>query len=84
MAQVESTLPRRVIDISNPQRPFLDEGRSRNDQYVTLSYKWGEPSRYVTTMKNLRGHEKEIPLKGLPWTFRDAVHVAHGLGFKLL
>ncbi|KAF2490589.1 HET-domain-containing protein [Lophium mytilinum] len=81
-AQGEGTLPRRIIDISSPQHPFLDDGNSRKGSYLTLSYKWGESHRYVTTTETEGKHRKEVPLKELPWTFKEAIHVADSLGFR--
>ncbi|KAF2810918.1 HET-domain-containing protein [Mytilinidion resinicola] len=81
-AQGETTLPRRIIDITSPQHPFLDDGNDRKGEYLTLSYKWGESHRYVTTTETESKHRKEIPLKDLPWTFKEAIHVAHSLGFR--
>jgi hypothetical protein len=55
-----------------------------NLSYVTLSYKWGESRRYVTNTQNLELHKTEIPLKALPWTFKDAIYVANTLRFSWL
>lgn len=37
--QVAGKLPSRVINITNPSRPVLDEGSNREEPYITLSYK---------------------------------------------
>jgi len=81
--QKRGHLPSRIIDISNPQRPILAKGLGRDEPYVTLSYKWGEARRCITTTVNLMQHTKlGIPLSELPCTFKDAIFVASSLGFR--
>lgn len=81
--QKPSRLPNRIIDISDPQKPILSDGLGRDEPYVTLSYKWGEARRYITTSKNLAQHTKQgIPLSELPQTFKDGIFVASSLGFR--
>jgi hypothetical protein len=77
-------LPKRIINIADPERPFLASPSDMNLSYVTLSYKWGESRRYVTNLQNLEQHKTKIPLKALPWTFKDAIYVANTLGFSWL
>jgi Heterokaryon incompatibility protein (HET) len=77
-------LPRRVIDVTNPQAPFLRLGNGQHSRYVTLSYKWGDSRKYTTSCKNFLQHLREISFRMLPWTFRDAVQVTNGLGFRYL
>ena len=57
--QQKGHLPSRIINISNPQKPILHEGLHRDEPYITLSYKWGEARRYITTTKNLMRHTKQ-------------------------
>jgi hypothetical protein len=81
--QKRGHLPNRIIDISDPQNPILDDGSDREEPYITLSYKWGEAHRYVTTAESLERHRKQgIPLSELPQTFKDAIFVASFLGFR--
>ncbi len=82
--QIVGTLPTRIINVSNPQEPRLEEGLHRSDAYVSLSYMWGNLHRYVTTKANLRAHKHALPLSQLPLTFKDAIHVTHMLGFQWL
>jgi len=83
-AQRDIKFPRRIINISDPSSPFLENGENKVDQYVTLSYKWGQSKRYVTTTNNLKTHMKEIPIKDLPQTFIEAIKVASILKFRWL
>jgi hypothetical protein len=81
--QKKGPLPFRIIDISDPQKPHLNEGLDRDEPYITLSYKWGETRRYVTTTQNLERHTQQgIAIRDLPKTFKDAIFVASMLGFR--
>lgn len=82
--QGDGRLPRRVINISNPDLLYMEDGQDRKADYVTLSYKWGDCKKYNTTSLNLQQHQKEIPFHKLPLTFREAVDVARALGFQWL
>lgn len=82
--QGDGTLPRRVINISNPERPFLEDGLDRKGEYVSLSYKWGDCEKFLTTSLNVGQHQQEISLQKLPKSFREAISVAYALGFQWL
>jgi hypothetical protein len=79
-------LPRHVIDISRPDRPVLVRTYNRQKgTYACLSYKWGNAVKYVTTTSNYGGHiNYHIRPDRLPRTWRDAIAVAHLLGFEYL
>lgn len=78
-------LPGRVIDVNDRQKPILVEGVRSDEPYITLSYKWGESRRYISTTENLTQHTKQgIPLEKLPQTFKDAIFVTNTLGFRWL
>ena len=83
-SQKTSCLPTRVINVSNPDRPFLELGHGRKLNYVTLSYKWGTSNEYMTTQLNEAHHFREISLKQLPKTLQDAINVTCWLGFSYL
>lgn len=80
------TLPARLINVENPQCPFLQETSSMSSppRYAALSYCWGEGDRLTTTMSTLSAFETSIPLPCLPKTFRDAIHATHQLGLPFL
>lgn len=82
--QAQSVLPTHVIDIHDPESPFLVKGGGRHDQYVTLSYKWGGSRKVTTTTANLQQHESSIPFRHLPRTFKEAIYIAHSLSFRWL
>lgn len=77
-------LPTRIINVSDPREPRLEDGLRRPQRYVTLSYMWGTRQRYVTTKANLGAHTTSLPLTQLPLTFKDAMYVTYMLGFQWL
>ncbi|KAK1829442.1 heterokaryon incompatibility protein-domain-containing protein [Podospora conica] len=79
------TFPLRLINVENPQFPFLQETNNiPNPRYAALSYCWGEGSRATTTMSTLSAFQTSLPLSRLPKTFRDAIHATHKLGLTFL
>lgn len=79
-------LPARLINVENPQCPFLQETSSMSSlpRYAALSYCWGEGDRLTTTMVTLSAFKTSLPLPNLPKTFRDAIHATHQLGLPFL
>ncbi|CAI6334227.1 unnamed protein product [Periconia digitata] len=77
-------LPTRVINVSDPLHPVLENGGARFLDYVTLSYMWGVTKRYTTKKENLDSQYARIPLELLPRTFRDAITFTHHLGLSYL
>ncbi len=82
--QKDSQLPTRVINVSNPRRPFLEPGGLKKLNYVTLSYKWGSSMDYMTSKSNVKDHHKKIIFEKLPKTLQEAIEVTHRLGFSYL
>ncbi|KAK4205915.1 heterokaryon incompatibility protein-domain-containing protein, partial [Rhypophila decipiens] len=86
----EPKLPTRLVDVSDPERPFLQERhtlpRSRpNTQYVALSYCWGQGKKFRTLRDNYEIFKATgIPCFDLPQTFKDAIHAAHSLGYQYI
>ncbi|KAH7032715.1 heterokaryon incompatibility protein-domain-containing protein [Microdochium trichocladiopsis] len=81
-------LPRRLIDVGNPQRPFLLNVNAlvekRKVSYVALSYCWGEGERVMTLKSNYKQHLDRLPLENLPKTFSHAFEVTRKLGFQFV
>jgi hypothetical protein len=78
-------LPLWVIEISdNGLAAKLVPGSSRVARYVTLSYRWGEVTRYTMTTANRSSLQQGIPLDQPPKTFSDAIELTHKLGYKYL
>ena len=80
-----ASLPLWVIHITgNGLAAKLLPGVGRVEPYVTLSYKWGQVTRYTMTTANRSSLQHEIPLDQLPKTFLDAIELTHKLGYKYL
>ncbi|KAJ1328915.1 HET domain-containing protein [Microdochium nivale] len=83
-------LPRRLVDVSDPQRPLLvnvaalPRRQRRAARYVALSYCWGDGERVMTLKSNYESHLHGIPLGNLPKTFVDAFKVARELSFQYI
>lgn len=82
--QSQGSLPSRIINVSDPKHPFIEDGESRDEQYVTLSYKWGEYIKYTTSKENIESHYTKISLEKLPKTFEQAIDITFKLGFRWL
>ena len=82
--QSRGSLPSRIINVSDPKRPFIEHGESRDEKYVTLSYKWGENIKYTTSKQNIESHYTAIPMDKLPKTFQQAINITFKLGFRWL
>jgi hypothetical protein len=80
--QSRGSLPSRIINVSDPKRSFIEHGESRDEQYVTLSYKWGENIKYTTSKQNIESHYTAIPMDKLPKTFQQAIDITFKLGFR--
>lgn len=52
--------------------------------YATLSYCWGKKKFTQLRSDNLDAYELEIPLEGLPRTFRDAFRIVSALGIDFI
>lgn len=81
----------RLIDVGSPdgkQLPALIEGfeDTREVEYITLSYRWGNPSAdmLTTTAETIDQRKAGIPMELLPKTMRDAVIITRRLGIRYL
>ncbi|OCL06724.1 HET-domain-containing protein, partial [Glonium stellatum] len=78
-------LPTRLIDVSVPGKPFLYvSGLEETGAYASLSYCWGGPQPFKTTLENIEEYQKILPESELPQTIRDAITASHQLGFQFL
>ena len=81
----EGTTPTRLINVENPTRPFLETTSHTNqDPYIALSYSWGLGPKFSTVKANVEAHKTGIPIDKLAQNFKDAIRVAHKLGYKYL
>lgn len=82
-------LPTRVIDVgsANAGEPRLVESRGLHDNYVALSYCWGDPQvhpRMRTLKTNYDDHMRCIKYSSMPRTIQDAVTICRKLGVQYL
>ena len=83
-----SPMPTRVIDVgtTGSQTIHLHETTgTQEDDYVALSHCWGDSATVPQTNSgNYHQHKDSIPISTLSNTFRDAIEVTRGLGFRYL
>jgi len=58
--------------------------QNNNAEYIALSHCWGLEPTIVTTISNIEMMKTEILMEKLPYTFRDAVTIAHHLNIRYL
>jgi hypothetical protein len=77
--------PLRLLDIrdkDNAKVCSLDA--TRLDQYVALSYCWGEDQLFKTTLSTLGSRKEGISVSALPKTIRDAIEITRQLNIDFL
>lgn len=78
-------LPDRVIDCSNPDRPYIVlTGGNMKGRYITLSYIWGGPQRLTTTQNIATYVAYGLEILDFPKTIREAIVATNGLGIRYL
>lgn len=82
-------LPTRVIDVgyTNPSEPRLVESRGLHDNYVALSYCWGDAKLHPpmkTLKENYDAYKRCIEFSSMPRTIQDAVTICRKLGVRYL
>lgn len=79
---MDSALPTRVLDLSDPNIIRLKEGGK--GRYACLSYCWGKGEFVMTTTETLESHRHGIEKQSLPQTLQDAITFCRELGIKYL
>ncbi|KAL6401896.1 tol protein [Ilyonectria robusta] len=78
-AEDTTLLPTRVIDLGAPEepgsQPRLFLSKKTSGQYIALSHRWSKTIAVKLKRENLFQYEKELPVDGMPPTFRDAIEV---------
>ncbi|TVY54899.1 hypothetical protein LCER1_G004851 [Lachnellula cervina] len=81
-------LPTRVIDVGelgNSQSVRLHvRDRDEKAEYVALSYCWGGPQLFTTTISTLEDNIRSLPENKLPKTIQHAILVTRCLGIRYL
>lgn len=74
-------LPNRTLEIGPAADiVFLRETKGQTNQYICLSYCWGEAQKILTTRSTIKSHKSGIPICNLPRTFQDAIIFSRRLG----
>ncbi|RYP92950.1 hypothetical protein DL770_000931 [Monosporascus sp. CRB-9-2] len=80
------TMPTRLIEVGDPIR-LVDSARIDPSPYIALSHCWGpltDNAKFCTFKYNVDQLRKSIDFERLPLTFKDAVSVVRGLGFRYI
>lgn len=80
-------LPFRVLDLGlsdGHSDICLSFGEERKEDYITLSYRWGDVEPFTTTSLTLKERLYGISEEDLPKTIRDAVNITRLLGKRFL
>jgi len=77
-------LPKRLINVQNATRPFLQVMNELSEPYLALSYRWGENMTGQTVKCRYEAFQHCIPLSNIPLTCRDAIQITRMLGYKYL
>ncbi|KAK4452619.1 heterokaryon incompatibility protein-domain-containing protein [Podospora aff. communis PSN243] len=72
--------PTRLLNVTNPSRPFLEE-TSGWQPYVALSYCWGPGEKFLTLRENVEEHRRGIAIEKLPTTFKHAIYATSQMGY---
>ncbi|KAF8859958.1 HET-domain-containing protein [Acephala macrosclerotiorum] len=77
-------LPNRILEVEESGRLVLRESKGQYASYMTLSYCWGNTTRYLTTKDNIHELLQAVPTEDLPLTFQHAATVCRFLGCRYL
>jgi hypothetical protein len=80
----ETTLPARVIDVSETRLRLYQSSSRETGKYVALSYCRGGPRDFQTTVHTMAERLSGFAIEDLPLTLQDAVTVTRNLGLRYL
>ena len=81
----ETSLPTRVLDVSDSQNIRLCETAERPGVYIALSHCWGLPNKtFLTTRETIADMKAGFGIERAPATFRDAISITRSLGIRYL
>ncbi|TFK34374.1 heterokaryon incompatibility protein-domain-containing protein [Crucibulum laeve] len=78
------SLPDRVIDCSEVERPKVFITHGMKGTYASLSYIWGGPQSFTTTHNIGEYINHGLDMQNIPRTIRDAVVAVHNFGIRYL
>lgn len=80
--------PLRLVNVGNrdgSEIPRLEEGQNCNGDYLTLSYRWGDPSSITqTTKENVAQFKHKLPIDSLSRIFQDAIEFTRLIDIKYI
>ena len=82
--------PTRLLDIGHPEDAPLNFHLVSNsdidaeEDYVTLSHRWGTADFLKLTRDELHRFQEGIPIDSLPQTFQDAIGIARRLRIRYI
>lgn len=83
--------PTRLLDLGNPAQDGLTNLRlitttscSLEGYYTTLSHRWGQAEFLQLKRHNLQELHRNVPVAGLPQTFREAILASKALRIRYL
>jgi hypothetical protein len=85
---IKYPLPLRVIDVGSfgesSVRLFISDSSPKYAKYLTLSHCWGSANILKLTLENEGTLKKGFTIRGLPKTFRQAIHFTRALSIRYL
>lgn len=85
---IQHPLPLRVIDVGSfgesSVRLIISNSSSKCAKYLTLSHCWGSANILKLTLENEGNLKKGFAIRGLPKTFRQAIHFTRALFIRYL
>lgn len=85
LRKTQSALPSRLIDVFDPEKPYVLEIEDHHDDYLTLSYCWGHGKRLLNTAQSKESFQQGLPMDDrMPLTFREAFKVTKTLGCRYI
>jgi hypothetical protein len=80
-------LPTRLVEVSPLMQPKAARLRTTAGQkglYIALSYCWGGPQPFKTTIANFHAYTESLPYDSLPKTILDAFEVSRNLEIQFI
>src|SRR3569833_2176974 len=77
-------LPSRVLDLSGSKIRLRETTDGEMGKYAALSYRWGGPQDFQTTLGTLQRKLSGFSHESLPATLQDAVTITRKLGMRYL
>jgi len=81
-------MPTRLVDVGSPDGligpSLVETTENQKDDYLALSYRWGNTEITKTTINNLTSHKDAIMFDSLSRVFQDAIKATRTLGYRYI